>query len=284
MKYLSKSGVGIYTDYRENVIVDPDNPILKWKADKKKERLPDGSPYIASENSEDILSWNVFVSLQRAGKLSLITSLIQVPQCEEELYFWQHAISQQSQDIDHEIQFVLDEIEPWGRNAESQQTETDIILRGRSHIVMVESKLGKPNQIVKAWVRGGSQSRTMRPEYLKVMQQLGPKLFNDSFDFQQDGRQFYQLFRNYLLGATLSAKWNTTFSFLAIVNGLNHNLERRSHREEFQHFQSKLVQPSNTFLITWQEIWNVLLQDSGLSGLKKWLLKHPLLRLNSLTN
>lgn len=200
-----------------------------------------------------------------------------------ELYFWQHDLSQRSQEIDREIQYVLDEMEPWGVNPESQQTETDIILRGRSHIVMVESKLGKPNQRVEAWVRRRSSSRTMRPEYLKFMQKLGTKLFSDHFDFQQDGGRFYQLFRNYLLGAALSERWNAAFSLLAIVNGLNCNLEGRSHSEEFHHFQSKLVHPSNTFLITWQQIWKALPNDSELSSLKKWLLNHPLLSLNSLT-
>lgn len=62
-----------------------------------------------------------------------------------------------------------------------------------------------------------------------VMKGLGAKLFNDSVKFEQDGRRFYQLFRNYLLGAALSEKWGTKFSLLTIVNSLNRNLEGRSH-------------------------------------------------------
>ena len=90
----------------------------------------------------------------------------------------------------------------------------------------------------------------MRSDYLNFIDKLNVKLFNDDFAFEQDGRRFYQLFRNYLLGVALSVKWNTSFSLLAIVNDLNRNLEGRSHEDEFRCFQSKLVQPSNTFLIT----------------------------------
>ena len=115
MKYFSKSGVGIYTDYRENIIVDADHPILKWKANKKNEKLPDGSPYIASQHSEDALSWNLFRSLQLADKMSLVTGKLPIQIDVEKLYFWQHGVHQQSQEVDPEIQDALNEMEPWGR-------------------------------------------------------------------------------------------------------------------------------------------------------------------------
>ena len=280
-KYHSKSGVGIYEDYRENIICDADHPILKWKANKKKERLPDGSPYIASEHSEDALSWNLFRSLQLTGKLSLVMDTLPIQVDVQELYFWQHAVSRQSQDTDPEIQDVLNEMEPWGWNGRRQQTETDVILRGRHQIVVVECKLGKPDAMVRAWSRSGSTSRPMRSNYLSFMEKLGVKLFNKSFDLEGDGRRFYQLFRNYLLGAALCQKWDTEFSLVTIVNSLNSNLDGKSHEEEFGYFQSKLVQPSNAFLITWQQIWGKLGEEAGLEALQKWLVNHCLLGLSS---
>ncbi len=293
MKCYSKSGVGIHTDYRENIIVDANHPILKWKANKKNERLrpnwfpvwvrskfPEGFPYIASEQSEDVLSWNLFRSLQSAGKLCFVTDRLGIHMDIEKVYFWQHDADRWSEEVDPEIQSILNEMEPWGRNGRRQQTETDVILQGRHHIVMAESKLGKPDQIVKAWGRSGSPNRPMRSDYLKFMKKLGAKLFRDSFDFERDGRRFYQLFRNYLLGAALSHKWDTKFSLLAIVNGLNSNLEGRSHEEEFQSFQCLLEEPGNTFLMTWQQLWRILPDEPELSQLRQWLQNHPLLCLS----
>lgn len=293
MKVCSRAGVGVYTDYRENIIVDADSPILKWKANKKNERLrpnwfpvwvrdkfPEGFPYIASEHSEDVLSWNLFCSLQSIGKLGLIAEILNLGTDIETLSFWQHRLDQWSEQIDPEIQAVLDEMEPWGKGGARQQTETDVILRGRRHIIMVESKLGKPNAMVKAWGRSGPLNRPMRCDYLEFMAKLSVKLFRDSFDFEQNGRRFYQVFRNYLLGAALSQKWDTEFSLLTIVNSSNSNLEGRSHEEEFQSFQRLLAEPSNTFLMTWQQLWRILPNEPELSQLRQWLQSHPLLGLS----
>ena len=293
MKVCSRGGVDVYTDYRENIIVDADHPILEWKANKKNERLrpswfpvwvrskfPEGFPYIASEQSEDVLSWNLFRSSQSAGKLRFVTDRLGIHADIEKVYFWQHDTDQMSEEVDAEIQSILNEMEPWGRDGRRQQTETDIILRGRHHIVMVESKLGKPKKVVKAWGRGGSPNRPMRSDYPKFMNKLGPKLFRGSFNFEQDGRRFYQLFRNYLLGAALSQKWGTRFYLLAIVNSVNRSLEGRSHEEEFQSFQCFLEEPGNTFLTTWQKLWRMLPDEPGLSQLRQWVQDHPLLCLS----
>ena len=115
---------------------------------------------------------------------------------------------------------------------------------------------------------------------MKKLEGLGVKLFNDSFDYERDGNRFYQLFRNYLLGAALSLKWNAEFSLLAIVNSWNSHLGGRSHEEESWHFQSQLQQHSNTFLGSWQQIWSKVREDAGLEALQKWLLNHPLLGLS----
>lgn len=237
-------------------------------------------PYVASEQSEDVLSWNFFRSLQSAGKLHFVTDKLGIHADIEKVYFWQHDADRWSEEVDPEIQNILNEMEPWGENGRRQQTETDIILRGGHHIVMVESKLGKPNEVVKAWGRGGSPNRPMRSDYLEFMKKLGAKLFRDSFNFEQDGRRFYQLFRNYLLGAALSQMWVTKFYLLAIVNVLNRNLEGCSHEDEFQSFQCFLEEPGNTFLTTWQKLWRILPGEPGLSKLRQWLQGHPLLCLS----
>jgi hypothetical protein len=52
----TKSGVRLYDDFRDNLIIDRYHPELLKMTDWKRKRL-------ASENSEDALTWNVFRSL-----------------------------------------------------------------------------------------------------------------------------------------------------------------------------------------------------------------------------
>src|SRR4030042_1361203 len=107
----------------------------------------------------------------------------------------------------------------------------------------------------------------MRPEYAVFIKQQDLRLFNDSFDYWRDGNRFYQLFRNYMLGAALASKWDAQFLLVTIVNALNCNMEGRSHQEEFDSFRSVLADPTNTFLIYWQQIFNALLNEVSLSEL-----------------
>jgi len=288
MQIFSRGGVPVYSDYRENIVVDPSHPVLFWKANKERfspmlfplhvrELYPEGLPRIGSRHSEDALSWNLFRSLQLAGKLELITGFI-APRLDFDIvYFWARDANQQSDKVNPDIQECLNKMEPWGKDGLRQQTETDVILRGKHHLIMVECKLGKPSEMVRAWCRSRPG---IRSQYKDFMKDLAVNLFSDSFDYQEDGNRFYQLFRNYLLGAALSLKWGTHFSLLVIVNSLNTNLEGRNHAEEFACFQALLRDPSNTFLITWQEIQNRLHFKSGLDTLQAWLSNYPLLQLH----
>jgi hypothetical protein len=36
MEIFSRGGVSVYSDYRENIVVDPSHPILLWKANKER--------------------------------------------------------------------------------------------------------------------------------------------------------------------------------------------------------------------------------------------------------
>lgn len=285
MKIYSRGGVPVHTDYRESIIVDADHPILAWKANRDKLRpswfpanvrkdYPRGLPKIGSQHSEDALTWNVFRTLQLHDRIQSLTNIFTSGLDICKMYFWGHDADLRCQKIDPEIQDMLNHMEPWGKDGVRQQTESDVILRGKCHIVMVECKLGKLGEEVRAWQRS---RRGMRPQYTTFVENLGLKLFADSFDYEHDGNHFYQIFRNYLLGAALALRWNTHFSLLAIVNGLNSNLEGRSHQDEFDSFRSILADPSNTFLITWQQIGNALPREGNLSHLHEFMAKHPLL-------
>jgi len=273
LKISSSSGVPVYTDYKENIIVEPEHSILAWKANKDRLRHS-GLPKLCSVHSEDALTWNVFRTLQIKNRIQCLTNIFAPGIDPYQIWFWGHDASKQSEKIDREIQDILNQMEPWGKDGLKQQTEPDVILRGKRQIVMVECKLGKTRQEVKAWRRS---STGMRREYAVFMKEQGFKLFNDSFDYERDGNRFYQLFRNYVLGAALASKWNTGFSLLVIVNALNSNFEGRSHQDEFDSFRAVLADPSNAFLITWQQIFNALPKQEDLLPLRNYMAGHPLL-------
>lgn len=285
MKVHSRGGVGVFTDYRENIVVDCDNSVLRWKASSSKLRrdwfhsevqkaFPEGLPQIASENSEDALSWNVFRSLHFAKKLQLILDLVAIDTEVEAIYFWGRDPDKESPETDREIQQALNEMEPWGRIGRRQQTETDVILRGRRHLIMVESKLGEPSKKIRAWSRGRPG---VPPDYIHFVQGMQRKLFTDQFDYNRDGNRFYQLFRNYILGAALSERWNIEFSLAAIVNSLNTNSNGRTHEEEFRAFKSLLIEPANAVFLSWQQVWESLRDEPELASLQEWLLRNPCL-------
>ena len=281
----SRGGVPVWEDYRKNILIDADHPILAWKAEKDKyslslfppevrQRSPKGIPRIGSLHSEDALSWNLFRSLHQTCKLHLVTDFLSPGMEMSTLYFWGHSVDESSAKIDATVQEALNEIEPWGRDGRRQQTETDVMLRGPSDLVMVECKLGVPGKPVKAWTRSRPG---MRGDYLKFMNQFGGRLFNDSFDFEFDGNRFYQLFRNYLLGAALLQRWKVRFWLLAVVNAKNTNLDGVSHEAEFGHFRSKLVNPANAIIVTWQELRTAIEREPGLGQLHSYLVRHLLI-------
>ena len=141
MKVFSRGGVGVYDDYRENIVVCQDHPVLRWKAEKERFpsqffapdvgfQFPKGLSRVASCNSEDVLSWNVFRSIEKACKLDMVTGLLGLPVVLETASFWNR---RDGPSIPHDIQAVLNCMEPWGSNGRLQQTETDVMLVGNQH-------------------------------------------------------------------------------------------------------------------------------------------------------
>ena len=146
MKIASSSGVPVYTDYKENIIVEPEHSILAWKANKDRLRHS-GLPKLCSVHSEDALTWNVFRTLQLKNRIQCLTNIFAPGIDPYQIWFWGHDASKQSEKIDREIRDILNQMEPWGKDGVKQQTESDVILRGKRQIVMVECKLGKTRQV-----------------------------------------------------------------------------------------------------------------------------------------
>ena len=64
----SDTGVKVFVNFKDNLIVDPDDPVIaaqarNWRYTKG---MAKGCSYLGSENSEDAMMWNVFKTLEKS--------------------------------------------------------------------------------------------------------------------------------------------------------------------------------------------------------------------------
>lgn len=248
---ITRSGVKVYDDWRDNIVVDPEAPPLVWKAGRDlfggHTGVP-GRPYLASENSEDALSWNLFRSLEKTGRLDVVSRSLGLEDDFQVLYWYR---PWDAADPLPEIKQALDRVEPGGKVRGRYQTETDIMLKGQRYLVMVESKLGKPGARIRPWERG---SRSPVPATYEAPLRV---LLADMGDWQETMRRFYQLLRHLILANELCQPevWDLEPHVLAIVNELNRHASLRPHAEEFENFRKRLRLPAERIhLLTWQEL------------------------------
>ena len=128
-------------DYRKNrIIVDWDNPILAFKANRDRSN---GKPQISSPNSEDALTWNVFRTLQKNNMLGILRSLFNNSDeiHNPKILLWTLSFSDESNELQFE---VGDKIRHIDGKHKGQITEPDIVIETNSSLYVVECKLGSP--------------------------------------------------------------------------------------------------------------------------------------------
>jgi hypothetical protein len=129
---ISYTGVKVFTDYRDNIIIDKDSKVLSNKAVLPREKYQRGNVKglvrLGSENSEDAKTWNLFRSLELNKQFDLYYRIIGVRDKATSLLFW--GMDSDTGEFDLLLKEVLDEIEPpnlW----RIQQTEPDVIILTR---------------------------------------------------------------------------------------------------------------------------------------------------------
>jgi len=252
-KYIiSDTGVKVFKDYRDNIIIDKDNPTLRNKAKLPKETYNRGKvkglSRLGSENSEDAKTWNIFRALQLNNNIKKYYGLVDINDDCERILFW--GLDSETGKFDRNLKSVLDKIEPpalWN----IQQTEPDVIIIGKNTVVFNESKLGKHGASIDAWNRKDEFS-DKHELYKKRAEEYFYKEFIENF--QMEGRRFYQLMRNYIVGTNFAAILNKKFYLVAIVSKENKAISGLSHQEEFELFCSKLKNSSRCHLLTWDKL------------------------------
>jgi len=249
---ISDTGVKVFKDYRDNIIIDKDNPVLRNKAKLPRETYNRGKvsglSRLGSENSEDAKTWNIFRALQLNNNIKRYYGLIGINDDCERILFW--GLDSENGEFDRNLKSVLDNIEPpalWN----IQQTEPDVIIIGKNSVVFNESKLGKEDVNIDAW-NHKEEFSDKHELYKKRAEEYFKKEFIENFNVE--GRRYYQLIRNYMVGSKFAAVLNKRFYLVAIVNKGNRAISGLPHQEEFTLFCSKLKNSSRCHLLTWDKL------------------------------
>lgn len=248
---ISKSGVRVFIDYRDNVSIDKDNPVLRRKACYPRERYNKGNVKdlcrFGSENSEDIKSWNFFRTLQLRGNISRYYDAINVKDELQNILFW--GLEVESGEFDRALKTVLDRIEPpsmWT----VQQTEPDVIIIGEKTVIFNESKCGQLGRSIDAWNR----KEEFGPKHELYKENSKPYFKKDFVNnFNIEGRRYYQLMRNYIVGMHYAKAIGKDFHLSVIVSSKNNAKSGLTHKEEFNNFRRLLINNSSCHFLTWEQ-------------------------------
>ena len=249
---IGESGVKVFVHYRDNIIIDQDNPALKKKASCPREKYSRGKvkglSRLGSENSEDAKSWNLFRTLQLQNDIQDYYALIRVQDELKDLLFW--GLNTETGELDGVLKSILDEIEPpplW----KVQQTEPDIIVIGRKTIIFNECKLRESEEKIDAWNKKGAFT-SKHELYKSNAKPFFKQVFIENFELE--ARRYYQLMRNYIIGEHFAHRLNKVFHLAALVSRKNKARSGLSHEEEFRKFCSYLFDSSRCHFLTWEQM------------------------------
>lgn len=192
------SGTFAYEDARRNAIVDADLFGSRVIGHPGKY----SSDWLGNENSEDMLSWNVFRSIQKAGLLAALASeVLGLPESgEPDLYLWGIRVSDDSFAVWDLLTAARHHFET-SLPVDRPQTEPDIALHVPGvYLALIEAKFTSANGFYQRGPRKDSQSLTL-DELLEIY--ADPKLrLLDTETARGRDRVPYQLWRN-----TVFADW-----------------------------------------------------------------------------
>lgn len=251
---MPKASAGPFLDYRQNLIVDADNPVLAFKALRDRYTRQGhpfaGRPYLAAPWGEDALTWNIFRWLQVHHHNDVIGHCLEM-ETPETLLFW--GVDCQ---LPGEHQFALGEIiRSVDGVRRGQVTEPDLILIGSETVHFVECKLGRSREaLYEPWSGKGARRFD---DYVARLASDGIELFK-STPTKAEAERFYQLIRNAFYAVMLARRLERRSAVVtALVNADNvdYNHQYPTPRMQLAEF-ADLVNSDvcQLKLLTWQEL------------------------------
>lgn len=261
--YSSASATYAYADASRNAIASPDllaARIIRHPFKYESHRL-------GSERSEDMLSWNVFRSLQEAGGLGMIARLITGDSCpvEPTLYLWGICLTD---DEFKPSEMLIAARERFESNlpVDRPKTEPDIMLHlpGR-YLILIEAKFTSANTWYEKGPRKDATSLTLE-ELLTIYHDPALRIL-DHQRARSASRVHYQLWRN-MFFAEWMAKDDHPRTKAYHVNLVRAGYEKAT-AEEF----SRLLRPEfkeRFRRLTWEDIYRLCLKQPHLGRLCRY--------------
>ncbi len=146
----------VVEDYRLRMIVDYDSPILAVKANRDRYTNPTnqsryaGLAYLGSSRSEDAIAWNVFRSLQKTGRLDIITHTLDLGE-PRGLLLW--ALAPELDGNNAKLQYVTGALlRQWDGISPGPIPEPDVIILGTTGVAVVaECNLPEQKETGRRW-------------------------------------------------------------------------------------------------------------------------------------
>lgn len=271
----------VVEDYRERIIVDRDNPILAFKASRDRyTNLPNqskyaGLPYLGSSESEDALTWNVFRSLQKLGRLDIISSRLNIGE-PRSLLLW--TLAPEIDDSNAKLQYVTGAlIHRFDGIFRGQMTEPDVIMLGTTGIAVIECKLSAPDKApTHLW---GGELDSVKKRFPIYRNEI-PQLINGNTT-DENVAPVYQLVRIAFYAMELSARFDVEPVMISLANKRNWSLRvsklGKSASDLWHTFCQILGKDSpRQECIFWQDL-REFIQGKLLDTLSGYLLTHPCL-------
>jgi len=272
----------VVADYRERIIIDPDSPILAFKASRDRyTNLPRqeqyvGKSYLGSKQSEDALTWNVFRTLQEVERLDIVSNMLEIGQ-PRGLLLW--TLAPTIDDINAELQYTTGAlIRQFDGVFRGQMTEPDVVLLGTTGIAVIECKLSEPNKAPAHLWEGSSESVNKR---LKIYKEALPNLVDERAN-NEDIAKVYQLLRMAFYATKLGAHFQIEPVIISLANEKNWTIEirkiRKSPSQLWDIFHNQILgrECLRCDNLTWQTVLGSI-RETSLQGLTKYLLTHPCL-------
>ena len=127
----SDTGVKVFVNFKDNLIVDPDDPKIarqarNWRYDRG---IVKGLSYLCGENSEDAMTWNIFKTLEKSNPKSWFSGL-----------FPQIILEKDEQFIDPMLRFWDKYFPPLSRSFPEKETHVDLAIETSNKLIFIEAK------------------------------------------------------------------------------------------------------------------------------------------------
>ena len=127
----SETGVKVFVDFKDNLIVDPDDPVIASQARnwRHSRGIVKSLSYLGSENSEDAMTWNVFKTLEKFNPEKWFSEI-----------FPHITLEKDEQFIDPMLKFWDKYFPPMTRPFPEGGTHVDLTIETSKKLIFIEAK------------------------------------------------------------------------------------------------------------------------------------------------